>query len=244
MGARDAHIAKYLTPYQQSLYPTSPILLIRNEVSSFMRPSLAINSLKAHAVPVIREVFTASNTHGDGGQGGDKPELLIHVFSNGGSASLAHLRTLLSGALPPHVTVFDSTPGLFTYTSSIAALTAGLKGITRLAVLPVFHLLAAWYLFLETVLQPIGLWEGPLTRYAKVHNERDGRAAAELRRAYVYSEGDELVGWKAVEGHALEATRRGFVVRMEKFEGSAHVSHVRVDEGKYWGVVRKTWEGW
>ena len=50
--------------------------------------------------------------------------------------------------------------------------------------------------------------------------------------------------YRHVEQHAEAARERGFEVRMEKFVGTEHVQHARGEtEGRYWGVVRETWEG-
>jgi len=75
-------------------------------------------------------------------------------------------------------------------------------------------------------------------------NEGGGGGGGEVRRTYIYSEADALVDWRDVESHAAAAVENGFRdVRLEKFEGSMHVAHARADEGRYWRVVRETWEG-
>lgn len=84
---------------------------------------------------------------------------------------------------------------------------------------------------------------GPLARIAALHNEREGRAGTEVRRTYIYGPDDVLIEWRDVEWHAKDAVNKGFKVRLEKFEGSAHVQHVRVDEDRYWRIARETWEG-
>lgn len=65
----------------------------------------------------------------------------------------------------------------------------------------------------------------------------------EKRRVYIYSPTDALTDYKDVETHAAEAKRLGFHVALEKYENSAHVAHIRKDEGRYWEIVRKTIEG-
>lgn len=86
-------------------------------------------------------------------------------------------------------------------------------------------------------------WKGDLvTRTRKVLNDRevvDGR----VRRLYVYSKGDELVDWRDVEDHAVEAKGRGWSVEKERFGmESGHVGHMIVDRQRYWGAVRRAWE--
>ncbi|KAK0705494.1 hypothetical protein B0H67DRAFT_649820 [Lasiosphaeris hirsuta] len=225
MGARDAHIAKYLAPYRA--------LALQGRAGHPRSPNPPV-----HLPPLSPP--SSSPSPSPSPSSSDTPQLLIHLFSNGGSTTLAHLRTLTP--LPSHTLVYDSAPGQFTYTGSFAALTAGLSGWTRAAFAPLVHAFCAWYWLVHNVFaRGAG---GPFAAVAAAHNEREGRARAEVRRAYVYSEEDKLVDWRDVERHAADAKSGGFVVRVEKFAGSAHVAHARRDEGRYWGVVRETWEGW
>ena len=46
-----------------------------------------------------------------------------------------------------------------------------------------------------------------------------------------------------VERNAREAEQKSYSVRLEKFIGSAHVSHMRLDEARYWRIVDETWRG-
>ena len=50
------------------------------------------------------------------------------------------------------------------------------------------------------------------------------------------------MGWRDVEDHADDAEARGWVVRREEFGGSMHVAHARVDEGRYWGIVKAVFD--
>ena len=65
----------------------------------------------------------------------------------------------------------------------------------------------------------------------------------EAGRCYIYLKEDEILWWRDVEGHADEAEARGWKVRRERFEGSRHVAHVRLDEGRYWRIVCEVWDG-
>ncbi|KAK4454844.1 hypothetical protein QBC34DRAFT_445254 [Podospora aff. communis PSN243] len=249
MGARDAHIAKYIHPYR-SLYPSSEILLLRSEAKHFTRPVKCRAAIEDAAVPVLRAAIpyldsqpatdTDTDTDAAGKGKGENPRLLIHIFSGGGSFSVFWLRTLVN--LPPYAVVYDSAPPQYHYKESYGAISAALPS-SRLRVLlaPLVHFWCVLWWLRHRVYDARG--GGPLGRIAAAHNEREGRARGEVRRGYVYSEGDEFVGWRDVEGHAEEARRRGFEVVMEKFEGSGHVNHARVDGERYWGLVKRVWEG-
>ncbi|KAK4131618.1 hypothetical protein BT67DRAFT_387281 [Trichocladium antarcticum] len=244
MGARDQHIAKYLAEYQ-TLYPSSPILLIRSEPWHFMRRRAASLEL-AHAAPVLGAIFPTvepATCPPANVTSPTTPELLIHAFSNGGVGSLQTLRRALgpeAAALPPYTLLLDSAPGAFRYRDSFLAFTTGLNRPVLWLVSPVMHALCAWYWFWHVL---IGRGRtGPLAVLAASLND-EGHRGREVRRAYVYSDVDKLVCWRDVEAHARDAQAKGFGVRSEMFEGSPHVAHARTDAERYWGIVKETWEG-
>ncbi len=234
MDARDLHIAKYIPPYQ-ALYPTAQILVIKGDLKHFLFPSAAYPNAVA-AVPVIRAAIDASDP---------TPQLAVHLFSNGGSSMLRHLyrayqETAKPGEatiLPLHTTILDSSPGEHSWSRSITAMTAGLPPLMKWVLGPVIRLYLLSYV-LWTFIRP-----GPdfLQVLALSHNAPT--QVKEVRRTYMYSEEDEMVDWKVVEKYAKDAEEKGFAVRKEKFTGSPHVAHVRVDENKYWTAVKETWEG-
>lgn len=251
MDAREAHLAKY-TSWYQALFPDVPILVVRSFAYHFM-PGRRARDLALdveRAVPVIQSAVRAPPTTADSSNSNNEPEILIHVFSNGGSTILRHLYTLYSNItaapFPPHVTIFDSAPGRFQYSRSVYAFSLGVP----YAKTPLFkflfarvaiHLLCAAYWVLHMVLRH----RGSLDRTYAAHND-PSLNRNEVRRAYVYSREDRLVDFRDVEAHAAEARRKGVVrgqVRVEIFAGTAHVAHVRGDEDKYWRVVKESWEG-
>jgi len=88
----------------------------------------------------------------------------------------------------------------------------------------------------------LGLLPNSLRDWYKSHNNSPGNTA-EVRRVYIYSSTDTLTDYKDVEAHATEAKAKGFSAALEEYEHSAHVSHLRKDESRYWEIVRKTMEG-
>jgi hypothetical protein len=254
MGARDPHIAKYLARYQ-ALYPTSPILLLRSEPRHFIRPRGTPREV-APAVPFFRSIFpedlaaVKSDASSSDSATKPQPELLIHAFSNGGAAILQALRRALSGdghttttttsPLPRYTLLLDSAPGTFRYGATYRAFTTGIKGPALWLVAPLMHLLAMMY-WVQHILVGRGK-SGPLYVVARALNDQPARQS-EVRRTYVYGPADRLVDWRDVEAHAQEAAEQGFCVRRERFDGSEHVAHVRLDGERYWRVVRETWEG-
>ncbi|KAI7782253.1 hypothetical protein LA080_013659 [Diaporthe eres] len=240
MGAREPHLAKYTTRLQ-ALYPDSPIVVLRSYVYHFTTKVSSHAKEVAAAVPVIKSIM-ADNAEGEEEDG--KPSMLVHLFSNGGSAALRHLREQYAASgprFPRHVTVYDSAPGKFQWQRSVTAFMASatrLAAPARLTMLVVVNCLFALYWAAHV---PWGR-PGYLDRTWLAHNDHAANPA-EARRAYIYSDEDALVDSRDIEEHAASAKQNGFVVAaLEKFVGSAHVAHVRVDEARYWRVVKDTWE--
>lgn len=250
MDAREPHIAKYTTRLQ-ALYPDASMVLIRSFGYHFTtRVRLHPKEIEP-AVPVIRSIMAEVGGGKEGGGGGEReeePDMLIHLFSNGGSTTLRYLYGLYAQSarpgeparLPNHVTIFDSAPGQWQWGRSVTAFTIPLarsSWVVRLVTGSLIHLLCAFYWVMHV---PWGR-PGHIGRSWLVHNDRAVNKS-ECRRAYIYSEEDKLVDYRDVEEHAAAAAESGYVSRLEKFRNSPHVAHVRVDEQRYWGIVRSTWE--
>lgn len=241
MGARLPHLAKYTTRLQ-AMYPGTPIVVLRSFTYHFTTRASSHPVEVAAAVPVIKSIMGDQGEEEEqGGDGKPPPSMLVHLFSNGGSAALRHLRDQYAGPLPRYVAVYDSAPGKFQVQRSVAAFTASAARAAlpvRLAMLVLANCIFGLYWAAHV---PWGR-PGYLERTWLSHNDRAANAA-ESRRAYIYSEEDALVDPRDVEEHAASAVRGGFVVAaLEKFAGSAHVAHVRADEARYWGVVKRAWE--
>ncbi|KAH7124195.1 hypothetical protein EDB81DRAFT_951736 [Dactylonectria macrodidyma] len=236
VNAQDAHIAKYVNRYK-SLCPYSQILLVKSTSSIFFNPPL-IDKAVQPMVPVIRACFPT-----DASSASSKPGILIHIFSNGGSSSISALRNAYASSmrdsenhhLPEHVTIFDSSPSNITFSATVSFFRVGFNSVQRLLAMPFIYL----YSFYWAASIAIGFNRDWLAFWGKTHNEAGG----EVRRTYIYSESDDLVDYNAIEAHADEAAKKGLQVKREKFDGSAHVSHSRKDEARYWEAVQKTWEG-
>jgi len=258
MDAQSQHIAKYVTRYQ-ALYPATPILLVRCWRYHFSKPHKAREEIQP-AVAVIRAILEADaggaglSAASEAQDNDEHPSMLIHLFSNGGSTMLWHLYRAYredaegsrkspppSAYLPPHVTIFDSAPGLYSYSRGIIALQMGMTLWQRILRGPLirFLLLVQWLAYVP--------WGRPDPFRRVFHNDHAVHPpgdTGEVRRAYVYSKEDRLVDWNAVERHAAEAERSGYRTRLELFAGTPHVAHSRGDEGRYWGIVRDIWDGW
>ncbi|KAL0940585.1 uncharacterized protein CTRU02_203348 [Colletotrichum truncatum] len=231
--AQDVHIAKYTSHYM-ALYPTARILLVRGGYPHAVSIHFARREIKP-AVSVVRALADTVSTSET------KPQLLIHVFSQGGARNLDNFYDLYTAAspegkldLPPHVTVYDSCPNKFYWMLTARAFSAPMPWFLR----PLAHLVMAWA-WLVTI--PWG-YPNPMDKMRASLNQPN-LLQNELRRVYVYSKEDRMVDWEDVERHAEEASKIGFKVEKERFEGSPHVAHARLDSVRYWGAVRGLWEG-
>lgn len=243
MDARDEHIIKYITRYQ-NLHPTACILVAKSFLGYYFSPAAARRDMLP-AAGVIRDILQIDNNNYNykDTNNNNTPDMLIHVFSNGGSCMLYHLYDLYAESyrrqlLPPHVTIFDSLPGRWNYSAGTGAVLVGLpSGLMRLLFLPFVHLLGIfWWIKFRVLRIPeeASVW-------ALAHN--DTSRVRETGRAYVYSEADTFVHFSTVEEHADQAEGNGFVVeRREKFVNSSHVAHARSDPDRYWAFTKEVWE--
>ncbi|CAH0020755.1 unnamed protein product [Clonostachys rhizophaga] len=231
--ARDAHIAKYVVKYQ-ALYPGAQILLLKNTIAEIYRPSRIGPAMKA-AVLVIRDVHPP-------GALPSLPELLIHIFSNGGSGSIANLYEQFAASagagehFPRHVTILDSSPSVYSVGHAVTFVSLSMPPLQRIVATPFLYIWAIGWSFLVALglVTTSGDW-------AKAHNNK--AVETEARRVYIYSGTDVLIDDKGVESHAADAEAKGFSVKLEKFQDSAHVTHARKDEHRYWEIVKRTWGG-
>ncbi|KAI1415396.1 hypothetical protein F5Y13DRAFT_157299 [Hypoxylon sp. FL1857] len=254
MDARDAHLARYINQYR-NMYPSSAILLVKGRFADLVFPSVGLRDTAPAVEPMLAALEDSENNGAP--QDTMRPRLLIHSLSGGGSCSLYHLYNHFAQRrggqpdeqghissnnqggqrVPRHVTIFDSSPGVWSYQFNVDLLTAALKpGWRRLMVLPVVHLVAMTFWVLIRV---FGLPDNQKT-YATAH--KDPRKNNELSRTYIYSDSDKICLARVVEADAAEARKKGFDVRLEHFEGSGHVAHSRVDTDRYWRIVRDAWD--
>ncbi|OAG05359.1 uncharacterized protein CC84DRAFT_1163917 [Paraphaeosphaeria sporulosa] len=233
--ARDVHIAKYIAKYQ-ALYLAAQLLLLKSTMDCIVRPAQIGPAMRV-AASAVRTAFQKPVLSSS------PPPLLVHAFSNGGSSSIANLYEQFAATagpdddkgLPPHVTIFDSCPGLFRIPRAVAFVSVGLPFFQQLIIAPFLYAFAAFW----TASMTLGLLPNSLASWYKSHNEHLGNTA-EVRRVYIYSAADALTDHKDVETHAAEAKTKGFSVTLEKYEGSAHVAHLRKDEPRYWDIVKRT----
>ena len=249
--ARPKHIAKYTNVYQK-LYPSSPILLLKQDGPDLMwRP----NSWQMQNLSPAVEIVNAL-------QAGLKrePKVLLHVFSNGGAFTACQLadayslhHTSQSGKmlLPISALIIDSAPSIPTMSAGFTAMSQGLPSSLPAPVRALGGLMMYTGLVSLSAVSKVLGSEGAISGMRRKLNDRTGAFMQDsLKRTYLYSDTDELVAWRDVELHASQASaichdrgngRNTEIVYLEKFEGSKHVAHAVVDPKRYWAIVENAW---
>ncbi|KAF1820771.1 uncharacterized protein K489DRAFT_411984 [Dissoconium aciculare CBS 342.82] len=260
------HIEKYTRLYQAS-WPGSTIVLVRSGMKDFFwRRETTSRALIQPVVEILAGMIRpAGEDEGDGhGQGA----LFVHVMSNAGARQWCTIASALArstGAdLADAPTLVDSAPGRAGWRQTWAAVVASLpKGsfLLRMALRAVLGLVLAG-VFARKWLWPWGASDPleelrgrmnlppppppppPPAAAASAQGVRSSRSSRGRRRTYVYSREDEMIGWRDVEEHAGEAAGEGgFTVELVRFEGSAHVGHLRRDPERYWRTIEGVWFG-
>ncbi|KAI0156442.1 hypothetical protein GGR57DRAFT_82239 [Xylariaceae sp. FL1272] len=239
MDAQDVHINKYITHYQ-TIYPSATILLVKFSVHEAIFAPVAVERVQP-AIVYLRSLMT---TAGGLSAAPERPEILVHAFSNGGCTSMRHIyvgfKKPYGRPFPLHTMILDSCPGQHKLATSYNALIASFpKGISRIVTAPfvIFLILCLWLWYI-----PFNFIAGEdfLAKNSRALNDRN--LLQQTNRCYIYGEADTMVDWRHVDNHANAAITKGFLVRKERFDKSPHVSHMRADRERYWQIVIDTWE--
>ncbi|PYH99961.1 hypothetical protein BO71DRAFT_299529, partial [Aspergillus ellipticus CBS 707.79] len=233
MNAQPRAYTKYITQYQ-TLLPHARILILLITSASFLLPPNPTTE-QARLSPAISALRAFSP---------QSEKVHIHLFSNGGVFTTTNLltayREATGHALPVSSILIDSAPGKPTIAGGFRAFSYVLPSNV------VLRALGQMVLGLGLVMMFTGFWlcgvrdAVSLGRAALNDGGLVGEATEGVKRCYVYSESDELVEWRDVEEHADEAEKLEVgEVKKEKFTGSKHVCHMRVDSERYWGIVRE-----
>lgn len=240
MSAQPVHIFKYIHNYQTH-YPTSRILVIRSSPldSLYHRTS----TLRRCLTPAVHDLLASLQPTTTSSSTNNNPELIIHIFSNGGSHQFCNFistyHTLTSTPFPTHIKILDSCPGRATFRRTILALSSPLSSSPFIVRLPslflIYFLIGIYFITIR-----FRLFQDPILRVRATLNDF---SQGERGRCYIYSKADPMVGWWDVEAHAMEAMERGLRVKQETYVGTGHCAHVREGGGvRYWEVVKGMWE--
>ncbi|OJJ69890.1 hypothetical protein ASPBRDRAFT_197607 [Aspergillus brasiliensis CBS 101740] len=237
-GATPRRVAKYASGYRQR-YPRTSILLINTSFRDYVARSL--HSIDANLTPARDTIIRTL-------QSTPEAKILLHVFSNGGCNTVTQLARAMKSASTSaepadfksalKLIVFDCCPGDSSFERLYAA------GATALPTAQPGRAIGTAVLYSTTkvgyALQGIGAMRS-IDDYRADLN--DPELFGEARRLYLYSRTDEMIPWQDVEGHMIEASRRGYAVTGVSFEDGKHCGLVMGDERRYWDAVERAWEG-
>ncbi|GAQ45612.1 DNA repair protein [Aspergillus tubingensis] len=231
-GATPRRVAKYTSGYRQR-YPRTSILLINTSFRDYVARSL--HSIDGNLTP-------AKNTITKTLQSTPDARILLHVFSNGGCNTVTQLARAMKSepvnfksALK--LIIFDCCPGDSSfdrlYAAGAVALPTAQPG--RAIGTAVLYSTAKVGYALQSIkaMRSIDDYRADLN---------DTEIFGEARRLYLYSRIDNMIPWKDVEGHMIEASRRGYRVTGVSFEDGKHCGLVMGDERRYWDAVERAWE--
>ena len=146
--------------------------------------------------------------------------------------------------LPHKLLVLDSTPGGHRFSQELVRWSKGLSaGIGPYLPWPQQVTLALAIGFITVTLGIPTLFgiENIGTRSRRLLNDPNLTFPG-AHRLYIYSEKDEIIGWRELEEHAAEAVAKGWRVRLQRFHDTAHVGHMREHPEEYWNSIVTAWE--
>ena len=267
LGAARRHIAKYTALYRY-VAPDARILLIESSVSiltSTIVSQQRITEFAPAAAAVLDTLVecqhrsshdpeepadgrrdnkdtSAQNNRTPPSSIFAKPQIILHVFSNGGMSSTTNLLRVLRSRMrePLALTglIFDSCPGKgASYWQTFNAIIISFPKSIFWRLLGAF-LTHCFLIFLMVYVacgheNPVSLW-----RRTPLEESRPARGAL-----YLFSREDVMIEWTDVKQHANEARTKGWRVKEILFEGSGHCAHLATDERRYVEAVKSIWEG-
>ncbi|EIN05989.1 hypothetical protein PUNSTDRAFT_90715 [Punctularia strigosozonata HHB-11173 SS5] len=227
MGAALPHAKKYVIMHRR-LFPNTPIILVLSSPRHFFQRASTRHASLQPAISLLQTSQTDDGT-------------LIHVLSNGGARMLDDMLSLAPNLGGSGTKIlFDSTPGELNLRNTISAFLAPIRPFYLRAIGSV--LLAVFYLF--TVWMPTTLF-GSVNVIERVRRHLNDPAivsVSDTKRAYIYSDEDELVQSWAVEKHVADAKRQGYAMNLVKMSGSRHVEHLRKYPKEYEDTVLLLWK--
>ncbi|OKL60945.1 hypothetical protein UA08_03246 [Talaromyces atroroseus] len=239
--AQPRHYLKYIEGYHE-LYPNAKVILTQ---ATTLRTFFGGQKSAQRVVQdMVHQELIPLCTNDQISQFG----ILAHVFSNSGGLNYEATISVWHDAfgsdkpLPLKTLILDSMPGGETYKTEFPLWATGVALGMKMP-LPKFikwGLAATIVTVLMVIPQILGI-EIMATRGPKALNTPQNVPLKSVR-LYIYSTSDALIRYQAVEAHAESARAKGFTnVLQERFDGSAHVSHLRVDPERYWNAVWKAW---
>lgn len=237
------HVAKFTDGYRV-LYPHAKQIVVLGPISKAMFTDHQVRS--ESMMPIARAIWP----EGPGAPGsGPEPRILAHSMSNTGAVNYASFLNIFQQTygrpLPHSLSVLDSTPGStdFTWPNLQRWSRAMALGTAAWFPWPFVMTQTIWAFFL-TVSQVIGVLRRSENAgaWSRRSSHDTNHLSKSVRRLYMYSKEDDLIGYEDIEAHVAEGRRLGWQADVAIFEGSGHVEHMRKFGDKYWKAIMDSWE--
>ena len=232
-GATTSAISRYVARYS-ILYPSAPVIIFTSPFTYLMPWPISAQWQRELGLDNLLQTLSSSSNDNN---------ILVHTFSNGGSYRFANIVTgyysVTRTSLPIRALVFDSAPtvsGIWTKTTTLT------NALSRNRLVRLILLVVTLVVTSTTAAWSAVTWQHePTTWTRQVLND-----ATYMRptapRVYIYSKEDQVVNDMDVEEHAEAARKRGYSVNLERFHGSQHVSHAKLDPNRYWSIISRLWD--
>lgn len=218
------HIAKYIDAHQKR-YPQAQVLVLESTVGDMMyTPYNTQRERLSSVVDIIKGIATANQ------------EILLHIFSNGGSNTAVQLaeawHSSQSSPFPAMSMVLDSCPGSPSLKLAADAVVSSSPKDSYWWVV-----IFAWTVVVPFVVFPTLLGEPNVVASLRERLNEARLFSTRTRRVYICSSTDLMVPQEDVAKHYESARLAGYDAKFVEFDGSAHVSHVMKDPSRYWGAI-------
>ncbi|KIY62086.1 hypothetical protein CYLTODRAFT_459295 [Cylindrobasidium torrendii FP15055 ss-10] len=239
LGGSLRHVQRYTRPYEK-LYPHATQIIVTNPAKFWWITEAQRRKVLRPAVDLLLTLGCTGSTSESTLPTDQRPRILTHAFSNGGSYSLAMLGSMLSipataakESSEPSALILDSTPGLVTLKQAMTAF--GMSIRSSMSIIVAFGVWLRWQF--QRKPDPARLKEWLLLPSPLPWLKRDSP------RLYVYSKPDTILDWKQVQAHAKTCREQlGYPVEDLVFEDTQHVAHARMHPDEYWEAVDRTWK--
>ncbi|KAF1951249.1 indole-diterpene biosynthesis protein-like protein PaxU [Byssothecium circinans] len=248
MGAANKHIAKYTTLYSK-IAPHVRILLVKGSIDGMLYSYARQRKAIKPAVNVVRQVLNECEYTKQGAHGKRKPQILLHVFSNGGAnttTNLVHvLRQELGHPLPLIGLIIDSALAKGGYQQNYPGFIRSLPSnlVTKILGPPLVNL-AIFILEASIAMgrfeRPEDLWRSTILNEEMMRVGDPGEEGSR-RICYFASKADENTRWEDTISHAELAKQRGWDVKVFLWDDTSHCNHISKHKEEYSGAVEAMW---
>lgn len=263
LGGTAKHIAKYISLYK-SLAPKAKILLIQAPMGSFLAPYPIQRRNIRPAIGPIAQVLQecgysakSSSKHHDSTHSVSGPQILLHIFSNGGANNVQQLlqvwKSEIGSPLPLSGLIIDSALAVGGCRQNFRGFQQSIpNGLMFRLVGPVA---ASYALLVLEISIALGRYPRPETAmrqcvldetlvqvgWPKNPSDDSPKPGKTKRICYFASTADQNTPFQDIISHSQQAKARGWDVDMHLWHDTPHCNHLGKHEQEYVEAVKNMW---